>query len=239
MTSGFDLIADDFRRELNTIKELLRTCHGDTGTPTVAVPVRIASSNASMLLLGASYEEFIRELVREYAAALIHGEPPLQQLPSEFLAAVWDRSTYILRGSKFGKAGFDPIAVRQVIAELQGLCLEGNRPAARAETVAFNENNMRPTELNTVFKRVGVSDFLQLVGSRNELIAFFGSPDGNVSHGKTIDLLNEFYDKRNDVAHAIGSLRVTGVSDLARFIDFFNCLTDAAVSELNARAGTA
>jgi hypothetical protein len=232
MQSSFDLIQEDFLREVGAMQQLLAIASN------ASTSARIASSNALILLLGATYEEFVREIIREYAGRLVSHSTLSHALPGEFVAAVWERSTYVLRGLKHGRDNFDQASARSAIRQLERFCLDGDPSAVLADTVAYNENNLRPAEFNLMFKRVGLIDYCATIGNRQEMVAFFGSPSSTAAHGRMISIMGEFYDTRNEVAHSIGSYRVAGVSDLERYIQFFICLSGAIVSDMNGRLTT-
>ena len=97
MSSEVEVIAEEFGGELDAIRRLLIRAEtaGDGPSP-IDATLRIAASNASLLLLAASFEEFIRELVMEFCSSLFRAATRFTDIPSSVAATVWERSLYIL-----------------------------------------------------------------------------------------------------------------------------------------------
>jgi hypothetical protein len=71
MPSVFGVIFEEFEQELDAIQILV----GPAGDAKPSAKARVAGANAAVLLLAASFEEFVRELAREYARAVVAATP--------------------------------------------------------------------------------------------------------------------------------------------------------------------
>lgn len=236
MTSTFDLISADFDKELRTIRRLLQRAYMPGPSGVADADVRIAASNASMLLVAASFEEFVRESVKEYVGWVTSQVSKFEDLPSELPSAVWERSLHILGGAKFGARNFDRSAAVLAMKNLQYFCLLEDPTIPVAEIVSYNRNNMRSTEVNAMMKRLGITDYCGVIGRNPRFVAFFGAPSPDKAHAEFLSHWDGFYETRNEIAHSIGSLKVTGVTDIERHLDFFLEVAAAVAEDLNARA---
>ncbi len=236
MPSELEVIAGDFTREMQVIENLVTRVSGvqEEAGPQDA-SVRVAASNASMLLLAASFEEFIRELAKEFCIRLIRSAASFGDLPGEMASAAWERCLQILRGLRYGKPDFDSLSATASIRVLDGFCLRQEVGADVSELIGYNQNNMRIKEINDIFRRVGISDVCGCVGRRDPIIEFFGAASGNVAHAKFVSHIEEFYETRNEIAHSIGSLRMSGSVQISRHLDFFRCTASAFAAELSSR----
>ena len=236
MAAEVDAIAEDFSRELEAIRGFLARAEiTDDRRSGIDSTIRVAASNASLLLLAASFEEFIRELVRESCASLFRTAARFGDIPASVAAAAWERSLYILRGLGYGRPGFDRSAAASSLQTLDAFCLREETSIDVSELIGYNQNNMRAREINDMFKRVGISDICGLVGSRMVIVEFFGAANPNIAHARFVGHLDEFYESRNEIAHSIGSVRGTGSIQVSRHLDFFACASNAFAEEISSR----
>jgi hypothetical protein len=66
-----------------------------------------------------------------------------------------------------------------------------------------NENNMRPSELNGLFKVSGLDNVCRKSSDKQSLLDAFGSTDADSAHGKLVSSLENFFERRNGIAHAL------------------------------------
>jgi hypothetical protein len=233
MATTFDIIREDFSAELDTIRTLVATSDERDTTSTA---VKIASSNASMLLLAASFEEFVRECVREFVVQIVSRAAQFADIPPNVGVAVWERAIYLLRGLRYGSRDFDRTQAVTSLTYLQDFCLDETLATPVSDLVAYNQNNLKCKEINDMFRRCGIADYCGALGRLDIFIDFFGSPSADKAHADFMSYLDNFYDSRNEVAHAIGSRKATGSTDIERHLDFFGCLAQAICADLNERA---
>ena len=68
MATHFTVILDDFEEELEAIKILVQA----SADPRLGKPrTRVAGANAAVLLLAATFEEFVRQMARAFARAVV------------------------------------------------------------------------------------------------------------------------------------------------------------------------
>src|SRR5439155_26278309 len=66
-----------------------------------------------------------------------------------------------------------------------------------------NENNMRPKEINALFKLSDVGDICSKISDKAPLMENFGESEAEKTHGRLLKYLNEFFQRRNDIAHSL------------------------------------
>lgn len=234
MSAETETIAEEFNRELSAIGRLLAAPQtGDEPSEAADVAVRMALSNACALLLAALFEEFVRELVKEYCAHVCRHASSSSEIPPAITAAVWDRSIYILRGLKFGRPEFNLSIATNALGTLSQFCMAGDLSSDVAGMIAYNNNNMKPKEINEIFKRVGINDWCGRVGKRTCIAEFFGSPSPGDAHSRFVSYLGDFYNSRNEIAHAIGSFRGIGSIQVLRHVEFFRVVATAFTEEID------
>ena len=77
-----------------------------------------------------------------------------------------------------------------------------------------NENNMRPTELNGLFKLSGLGDVCKKVSDKKSVLEIFGETEPDKAHGKLISNFEDFFERRNAIAHALNPRQSGGPSQI-------------------------
>ena len=90
MTTELTLITEEFDSELEAIRLLVNAFKN---SPPISAPkARIAAANSATLLLAATFEEFVREMARAYAKAVVTAAHSLEELPKEMANKAWRRT---------------------------------------------------------------------------------------------------------------------------------------------------
>ncbi len=66
-----------------------------------------------------------------------------------------------------------------------------------------NENNMRPGELNGLFKVSGLTDVCTKLSDKGPILEVFGETEPCKAHGKLLLSLEDFFERRNAIAHSL------------------------------------
>ena len=78
MTTELTLITEEFDSDLEAIRLLVNAFKN---SPPISAPkARIAAANSATLLLAATFEEFVREMARAYAKAVVTAAHSLEEL---------------------------------------------------------------------------------------------------------------------------------------------------------------
>lgn len=211
MTTVFALIFEEFEQELEAI-ELLVTPQGEER---LSPRARVAGANASVLLLAATFEEFARELAREYAKSVVAATQTYDRLPPKLAAVAWKRTMESLARLPLGRSA-EPNSRERTFSEAQArfavaydFC-RGDLTQDVYRDLIHNENNMRPQELNSLFKLSGLGNICSLASDAAILKDFFDSGDQAIVHGRLLAAIEGFFDRRNQTAHELRAMSSVG-----------------------------
>lgn len=213
MATAFDAISDDFLADLVAISDLVELVAKGGGSS----KSRIASINSATLLLAATFEEFVREMGRQYAREVVGLTPNVSDLPRKLTATAWKRSMEEMARAKIDTGGTAAPLLHiatEARAEFDAICkfLEGDTSQNIYRHIAHNENNMRPEQINAIFKVCDLKDICSKIAHIANLKEHFAENDSGKAHGKLIISINDFMEKRNGIAHNLnpGSSASTG-----------------------------
>lgn len=234
MTTGaFDVIMEDFVDELDTIRQLVQTFEGHENT----AKARIAAANSATLLLAATFEEFVREMARAYARAVVTSTNELDKLPQKLLSTAWKRSIESLARVRFD---VEPAARQSVMVDAQARFsviyefVKGDLKQDIYRDLIHNENNMRAAELNSMFNVAGLSDICRKVCESSELLSIFGESEPSKAHGRLVAALEDFFTRRNEIAHALNMRQSSSPTQIGADIDMLHAISKAMLETLNA-----
>jgi hypothetical protein len=234
MPTVFELIKEDFMSELDAIR-LLVTTFDAAGKPPKA---RVAAANSATLLVAATFEEYIRQSAREYARVVVTNTSNAADLPKNLAATAWKRSMERLakvrfdvkdqptRDSLFLTTGTRFSVVHEFV--------RGDLSQDIYEDLIHNENNMRPTELNSMFKVAGLSDVCSKLCEQQTMKDHFEETEQGKAHGKLLTALEEFMDRRNNIAHALNPGSSTGADQIIKDLDMLEALANSLCQTLEA-----
>lgn len=234
MTTTFSVIGEEFEGELNTIESLIAMSSDLRTTPP---RVRIACANSSILLLAANFEEFIREMIREYARFVVASSLSYDRLPDKLATAVWKRAMNSLgrinlnpRVDSFSREGIFSDALTRFTKAYE-FC-KGDLKQDIYADLAHNSSNLTVSEVNGLFKLCGLENVCAKISHRRALLVYYDDDAPPKVHALLTDQLNKFMAGRNLVAHEVGSVRSSGSVNIAREIGFFAAFSFALVEEL-------
>ncbi|WP_312144649.1 HEPN domain-containing protein [Brevundimonas sp.] len=236
MTTVFALIFEEFEQELEAI-ELLVSPHGEER---LSARARVAGANASVLLLAATFEEFTRELAREYAKSVVAATDTHERLPPKIAAIAWKRTMEGLARLQFVRAT-EPLSRDRAYADAQArfavayeFC-RGDLTQDIYSDLIHNENNMRPQEINALFKLSGLSNICLQASDAATLKEFFDDDSQAIVHGRLLAAVEDFFDRRNQTAHELRAMSSVGpdliLADINLLKRFGQALAGAAENE--------
>ena len=83
MATSYDLIAEDFLSDLAALSNLVQAAHSSGSS----AKARVASVNSATLLLAATFEEFVRQLGRQFARDVVSRTSDPKKLPKKLGAS--------------------------------------------------------------------------------------------------------------------------------------------------------
>ena len=226
VATKYSAITDDFKQELDSIRALVDTFDRPiSGNPMV----RISAANAAILLLAATFEEYVRVMAKEYAKDVVKSTGRFERLPGRLATRAWRRTMDTLARLRVDSAArffssegvvLDPQARFDSIL---AFC-NGDLSRDIYDDLIFNENNMRVGEINSLFSVTGLSDVCRLACGRNALVEHFGEDEEGKTHGYLVNRIEGFFSRRNMIAHALNSGASSSPEDIGKDIDLFRAL---------------
>lgn len=234
MASVFEVINEEFVDDMEAIRSLVVTF----SDPQKSTKARIAAANSATLLVAATFEEFVREMAREYARAVVTGTESFEKLPPKLASTAWKRTMDALGRIRFdeeqARTGTENsfAAAQARFSVIHDFC-KGDLTQDIYRDLIHNENNMRPTELNGLFKVSGLGDVCKKLSDKQALLEVFGETDVGKAHGKLISSLENFFERRNAIAHALNPGQSSGPDQIVNDINMLECFGKALCETLN------
>ena len=214
MASVYTVITDDFTADLGAIKSLVDAFDD----PSKGAPkVRISAANAATLLLAATFEEFIRDMARAFAQEVVEKAQSFSMLPPRLATRAWRRTMETLARlrieapARFRSTEGESVDPQVRFENIYEFC-SGDLSRDIFDDLIFNENNMRPREINSLFSFSGLSDVCQKVSEKELVVTHFDGGGTGASYGHLVARLESFFDRRNSIAHALSSRQSSGPS---------------------------
>ena len=182
--------------------------------------------NSSTLLLAARFEEFIREQGRQYARETVQLQTDPSKLPRKLSATAWKRTLEELARAKIDTGGTNvslETVSRNARSRIDAVCqfLEGDLSQEIYGSLVHNESNMRPNQLNAIFSICDLKDVCSKVSDKQPLLSYFEDDDSPRVHGLLVTRLNDFMEKRNDIAHSLNPGNSPSATSLYDDVAFF------------------
>ncbi len=225
----FDAIFEEFCEELDALKVVLDGL-SQPNPESVSPKARISGANASVLLLAAIFEEFVRQTVKESFVKKVSAADAITDLGKKIQGTVWRKSLSKLSRVSLDELLAEPHSIAAQVQAMTAFCIDGKVDADVGAAISHNERNMTSSQITELFSAVGVGNVFGQVGNnasiRRDLLL---GPEEN--GGDKLKLrIDEFYRQRNTIAHAI-SLRSSSrpdsiLSDVAFFRSFGRALTE-------------
>ena len=234
MTTEFAAITDEFDNDLDAIRSLVNTFDD----PRQSTPkVRVSAANAATLLLAATFEEFVRAMARAYARAVVDAAGSFAKLPRKLANTAWRRTMETLARlriddrARFSSA--DGVSDPQTRFEIIYEFCKGDLAQDIYNDLIFNENNMRPREINSLFSVSGLTNVCRKVSDKEAVVEHFDEHDRDKAHGQLISSLDEFFDRRNGIAHSLNSGSSSSPDRIRTDIDTFCVFGKSLCETLN------
>ena len=212
MVTPFAVIFEDFEEEMTAIRVLVEaSANAKLGRPRA----RVAGANAATLLLAATFEEFVRQMARAFAREVVEACETYDRLPPKLAAVAWKRTLNGMariqldpKAKNFSREGVfaDALTRFTVVYEF----CKGDLTQDVYGDLIHNEANMRPHEINSLFKLSGLHDVCLRASASPDLMEFFNETEQGKVNGRLVERLDDFFERRNQVAHSINAMRSSG-----------------------------
>ncbi len=228
MGADFSTITDDFRADIENIRLLVSAFD----TPNKFNPsIRIAAANSATLLLGATFEEFVRAMAQCYAMAMISSVDSVHDLPSRFNATVWQRTMEDLARIRF-RNQLSPQAMLDAKAKFDAafeFC-RGDMYQDIYQVTLQNNRNMRTDQINALFNVCGLSNVCSKITRMSADIDAQSMP-------MDVSEIDHFFNRRNEIAHSLSSASSSGAIQIDKDVDLFLIFGELLCETLEIEAG--
>ncbi|WP_157755505.1 HEPN domain-containing protein [Neomegalonema perideroedes] len=233
MATSYDLIAEDFLSDLAALSNLVQAAHSSGSS----AKARVASVNSATLLLAATFEEFVRQLGRQFARDVVSRTSDPKKLPKKLTATAWKRTLENLARAKIDTGG-TPLSLEHISAESRAkfdsvwAFLGGDVSQDIYDSLIHNENNMRPSEINAVFSICDLSDVCLKICDHEKMKDHFGEEDKGKVHSRFLTSVNDFMEMRNDIAHSLNAGSSAGPEIFYSYVSTFQAVAVALAERL-------
>jgi RiboL-PSP-HEPN len=238
VSTDFSVITEAFGDDLAAIRSLVNAFND----PHKSAPkARIAAANSATLLLAATFEEFVREMARAYARAVVTATDSFERLPSRLANTAWRRTMETLARIRIdtrtkvfsAESMFSDALTRFTI--VYEFC-KGDLSQDIYNELIYNENNMRPSEINSLFKVSDLVDVCLQLADKKPLLENFGESEPGKAHGRLLSGLEEFFERRNGIAHSLNPARSSGPDQIQKDIDMLDAFGKSLCATLESLA---
>lgn len=220
------MIVEDFDNALTPLREIVQSGQASGST----ARARVASVHAATLLLAATFEEFVREMAREYAIQVVAKANSISDLPDALLETAWRRTfDKFAKNKPAGRTKREALEISAMQARpiIDALCtfIEGDIGQNIFDYLIHNENNMRAGEINSLFKVGGLSNICADVCKKTQLKEFFETEEDGKAHGELLSALEVFFERRNQIAHSLNSASSSAPEEILRDLEMFSAFS--------------
>lgn len=221
METEFTPIFEEFASDLDALKKMLAIAEEGDHHPQSA-KARIAAGNAATLLLAALFEEYIRQMVKASFREKVKVANGIKDFPSRIAANVWRQALERLARVEIDDVEANSISYQTRLEAVVAFSLKKDITSDVSDVLAHNKNNMRPEQLLQLFNQIGINNILQKSCKDPDLQIYLGSTeDVNKVYESLTVALNDFFKRRNYIAHAIGHNNSSGPMQLGQDIELF------------------
>jgi hypothetical protein len=227
MGTVYSVIVDEFEQGLVSLSPLVLLSESKSES----AKSRVAAVHAATLLLAATFEEFIRQMAREYAGQVIERAPDVSKVPDAMIETAWRRTFDAMARHKprgDNKRAMLVAAAKSARPEVEALCafIDGDKTQNILDRLIHNENNMRAGEINSLFKVSGASNICHAICQGADLKSYFEENDEGKVHGRLIIYIEQFFDVRNEIAHSLNSANSLSADTFRLYMDFFRAFAE-------------
>ena len=113
--------------------------------------------------------------------------------------------------------------------------MSGNFHSELLPNAIRNKRNMRPTQLNQIFKLSGINDISREICDRQCLIQYLSADNPNIAHGLFLERQKRFFDQRNEIAHSPAPQSSVAVDVVESYVALLGMTSRALTETLGGR----
>ncbi len=231
MTSELALNFSEFAAELDALAELVSYEAGGQ-TSSLGARARVAAGNGAVLLLAALFEEYIRQQAKTAFKSKADRSTDMSGFPEKVTSKIWRKSLELLARQSFDEILRNKTSTDARVRAIIAFCLDEDVKSDVSHAIAHNENNMRPDEINGIFSNIGVKNVIGLTCKNSIFRDFLNEDAVDRASAKLRLRIEEFFRRRNGIAHAIQLGMSSGPTELEQDIEFFRQFAQALSTTL-------
>lgn len=228
MRVEYQLILDDFDCELGAASELVLA----TDSPSsFGAEARVSLANCVTLLLASIFEEYVRQLVRAGWQQKCLLAEDLAAFPEKLRSKLWRSGMERVARLTLEK---DLSGARSRVEGLIRFCIDEDLNADVEKDISHNDVNMRPGEIGRLFNQIGVLDIIGKASGKQAILDHFGEENAGVAAVSCRAALEDFFERRNTIAHALTFGSSGGATSLNNDISFMKAMALGLAEALDA-----
>ena len=222
MTTDFRATADDFSQSLGTIGEFVSSLDSRGATPTV----RVAAVNSAILLIAATFEEFIKEMATLSVRHTVKASNALSDVPTSVLRTAWRRTfssiaDLVIPQSTDNKGIMSAVNYAEVRSKTLLAFLRGDVTQEIYDGLVDNDSAMRVKQINALFGISDIKNVCKLTSQNRCIIDHFKAESADQGSADLSNFINQFIDQRNEIAHRLNSATSLAPRDVREHIETF------------------
>ncbi len=158
-----------------------------------------------LLFIAGRFESFVRSTFEELCDNLASGTDRFKKLPKDMRENLLKYTAEVISSPR--KYGHGDQGVKAFIKILSdNLVDDKDLEEINSRCISITTENMRPTILSDLFKRIGIRNLWEKIGQQAEIQIMYETTDPNKAKNEAEKFLNIFMDKRNSIAHPTASI---------------------------------
>lgn len=226
MSTAYDAILSDFHGALAAARAIVSAF----SEPALPPRHRVAAVNSAVLLVCANFEEFVREMAREYAREVVERCGSIDRVPRRITETAWKRtlSSLAKHGLSRSRPGLaDALADAETRFRIVHAFCAGDLSMDIYGDLIYNESNMKIAQINELFAICSLPNVCREICNRPTLQEALGEVDGGRANGLLVMSIDGLMDRRNEIAHGINQGSSSSGDEFSRFVELLTAFSKA------------
>lgn len=200
--------------------------------------MRLAVINGNVLLLYATFEEFVRQMALEACKIKVRDSSSIEDLPRPLINKVVDRHADLLsrlaKSKVQGKVSFDAGDFLSLKGKLRAFLdfFTGDLTQDIFHEISKNQKNLRVSEFNALFNLSGRSGACNFLNGSTPLLNYFSGTQSTGAFNSVDTGLEYFVGLRNKVTHDLGATSTISGDEFVSIVEFTLAVGAALRDEL-------
>lgn len=233
MASDFHAVTDAFSKNLETIAKFVSSLDSPKESPSV----RVAAVNSAVLLIAATFEEFVKEMATLSVRHSVNSSDSVSKIPTILLRTAWRRTFGAIADENVPQST-DQKRILNVVNRADDRTksllafFRGDLTQEIYDDLVHNQDAMRVQQINSLFGISAIKDICKMTSENHQIIEHFkseGADQGSIDLNNFID---HFIDHRNQVAHRLSSVSSLAPKELRDYVTTFQVFAQSLCETL-------